>query len=156
MAQQGLFHVQELALRQELQLAPHQILSLEILTVPLLDLQGKINQELEVNPTLERLGNDSERLAGDPMESINANVSKDSDVAANAAEKDDYLANLMQLDEAWHEYLPPSHARSYSSSDDEERRKYFFDSLTNELTLEGDLLEQLRTSYAGRRKAWQA
>ncbi len=146
MPQQGLFHSQELALRQELQLAPHQILSLEILTVPLLDLQSRINQELENNPTLERLESSNEQLAGDPLEGATASVPNDGDVAAAAAEKDDYIASLMQLEESWHDYLPPGHAKQYASSDDEEKRRYFFDTLTTEKTLEEDLLEQLRTS----------
>lgn len=146
MPQQGLF--QELALRQELQLAPHQILSLEILTVPLLDLQSRINQELENNPTLERVESMNEKLIGDPVESETASASKDSDLAAAAAEKDDYINNLMRLDDSWQDYLPPGHARQFSSQDDEERRRYFFDTLTTEKTLEEDLLEQLRMSDA--------
>ena len=44
---QGLFHSQDLQMRQEQVLAPHQIQSLEILTIPLMDLQARINQLLD-------------------------------------------------------------------------------------------------------------
>ncbi|MCJ8332593.1 MAG: hypothetical protein MJH11_21740, partial [Lentisphaeria bacterium] len=64
MVQQGLYHSQNLSLRQDQQLAPHQIQSLEILMAPLMDLQGRINQELADNPTLERLESNIEELAG--------------------------------------------------------------------------------------------
>ncbi|NQZ68787.1 MAG: RNA polymerase sigma-54 factor, partial [Lentisphaeria bacterium] len=63
MVQQGLYHSQNLSLRQDQQLAPHQIQSLEILMAPLMDLQGRINQELADNPTLERLESNIEELA---------------------------------------------------------------------------------------------
>ena len=146
MVQQGLFNTQELALRQELQLAPHQILSLEILTAPLLELQARLNQELATNPALERQESSGEQLAGDPIEEMASAPESDPEQAGAEAEKDECIADLMRLDEGWREYLPPSHARPSASADDEERRRYFFDSLTAETTLQDELLEQLRTS----------
>ncbi len=146
MVQQGLYYSQELAIRQEQQLAPHQIMSLEILTVPLMDLQARLNQEIETNPTIERSESAGEQLVGDPLEDMTASASADSELAGTAVEKDEALASLVQLDDSWHDYVPPSHARQVCSSDDVERRRYFFDSLTAEKSLEDDLLEQLRTS----------
>ncbi len=146
MVQQGLYHAQELTLRQEQQLAPHQIMSLEILTLPLLDLQARMNQELETNPALERVESAGEQLAGDPVEDMTASASAESDAAGLAAEKDEAIADLIQLDESWQDYVPPSHARQVTTADDEDRRRYFFDSLTSEKSLEDDLLEQLQMS----------
>ena len=60
MVQQILYQSPEL--RQEQIIAPHQIQSLEMLTAPLLEIQVLINQELEVNPTLERLASNGEQL----------------------------------------------------------------------------------------------
>jgi RNA polymerase sigma-54 factor len=140
--QQGLFQSTEL--RQELSIAPQQIQSLEILTAPLLDLQTRINQEMAENPALERLASEGEQLAGDPMEDV-GRPETDQDIAGMAAEKDEFIASLMQLDDSWGDYLPPDHARSYAGQQDAERRQYFFDSLTADRTLADDLLEQLRT-----------
>lgn len=148
MVQQGLNLTQDVSLRQEQIIAPHQIQSLEILAVPLLDLQARVHQEMQENPSLELLDSETEQLVGDPMEDIGSPDSNTDDLAADVAEKDEYLANLMQLDEMWREYVPPSHAKQYATKEDEERRRYFFDSLTAEQTLADDLLEQLRTSDA--------
>lgn len=149
MAQQVLYQAQDLSLRQEQVIAPHQIQSLEILAVPLLDLQVRITQEIEANPALEQLESVGEQLAGDPVEDLNGLQSNDGESAAAAAEKDEFLANLMQLDEGWADYLPPGHATQYNSSEDDERRRYFFDALTTGKTLQEELLEQLRTSDSG-------
>ncbi|MDP6451184.1 MAG: hypothetical protein QF773_10220, partial [Lentisphaeria bacterium] len=141
--QQGLYQSTEL---QQVQIiAPQQIQSLEILTAPLLDLTTRINQEMEANPALERLSTDGEQLVGDPMEEVGA-PQVDADMAGAAAEKDEFLANIVQLDESWSDYLPPNHARSSAGAEDDERRQYFFDSLTTGSTLADDLLQQLRTS----------
>ncbi|MCK4563300.1 MAG: RNA polymerase sigma-54 factor, partial [Verrucomicrobia bacterium] len=51
MAQPGLILSQQMKMQQVL--APHLFQSLEILQMPLLDLQQMIKQELSENPTLE-------------------------------------------------------------------------------------------------------
>jgi RNA polymerase sigma-54 factor len=147
MVQQSLNLSQDLSLRQEQIIAPHQIQSLEILAIPLMDLQARVNQELQENPTLEQLDSETERLVGDPVSEASAPDAPE-DLAGHVAENDQYLANLMQLDEMWRDYVPPSHTRQFSSEDDEEKRRYFFDSLTADKTLADDLLEQLSTSDA--------
>jgi RNA polymerase sigma-54 factor len=144
MIQQTLYQAQEQ--RQEQIIAPHQIQSLAMLTAPFLEIHTLINQELETNPTLERLNSDGEQLAGDPIEDLCSPEELNDEVAALAAEKDEFLANLMQLEGTWRDYLPPEHAKSFSTGVDEEKRKYFFDSLTNRFTLSDSLLEQLRTN----------
>ena len=58
-----------------------------------------------MNPALERLASTGEQLAGDPVEDLSSPESKDKDSAGLAAEKDECLANLMQLDESWQEYM---------------------------------------------------
>ncbi len=146
MVQHGLHLSQDLSLRQEQIIAPHQIQSLEILAIPLLDLQARVNQEMEDNPTLELMDSESEQLIGDPMEELSDPQSDNRELAGDVAEKDEYLANLMQIDDMWREYVPPNHAKQYATADDEEKRRYFFDSLTTEKTLADDLLEQLRLS----------
>ena len=125
MVQQGLYHSQNLSLRQEQQLAPHQIQSLEILMAPLMDLQGRINQELAENPTLERQESSLEQMVGDPVEDMSTAISTE-DQAGMAAEFDENLTGLVQLDSDWRDYVEPSHAKQVFSSDDEERRRHYF------------------------------
>jgi RNA polymerase sigma-54 factor len=175
MLQQSLYQSHQL--RQELALAPHQIQSLELLTAPYMEIQALVDQELMINPALERAEStesqrskdvpedsgidankdqlesessdgenlSSEMLIGDPMEEMDAPRDPNHDVAAVIAEKDEFLANLMQMDQNWWEYASHSQIRK-NSTDDEEKRQHFFDSLTTQPTLIDDLLEQLRTS----------
>ncbi|RMD78870.1 MAG: hypothetical protein D6820_09160, partial [Lentisphaerae bacterium] len=51
---QGLYQSQSLALKQELQLSPQQIMALELLTIPIQDLQARIQKEIQNNPALDR------------------------------------------------------------------------------------------------------
>ena len=149
MVQQILYQSPEL--RQEQVIAPYQIQSLEMLTAPYLEMQALINQELEANPTLERLSSNGEQLVGDPVEEMGAPPKNDNDAAGIAAEKDEFVANLMQLDDSWRDYLPPDHSKSFSTRDDEDKRQYFFDSLVTQKTLSDYLLEQLRTNNTSAR-----
>ncbi|MCJ8331855.1 MAG: RNA polymerase factor sigma-54, partial [Lentisphaeria bacterium] len=64
----------------------------------------------------------------------------------SAADFDENLIGLVQLDGDFRDYVAPSHATQVFSSDDAERRRHFFDSLSFETTLEEELLEQMRTS----------
>ncbi len=127
-------------------MAPHQIQSLELLTAPYLEMRTLINQELQVNPTIELLDGKGEQLIGDPVEEMTAPSESNDDFAALAAEKDEFLASVMQLDASWNDYLPAAHSRSYSTSDDDEKRQHFFDSLAAGTSLSESLLEQLRTN----------
>ena len=149
MVQQILYQSPEL--RQEQVIAPYQIQSLEMLTAPYLEMQALINQELETNPTLERISSNGEQLVGDPIEDLVAPPKKDTDAAGLEAEKDEFVANIMQLDDSWREYVAPDHAKTHSTRDDEEKRQYFFDSLATKKTLSDYLLEQLRTNNSSPR-----
>ncbi len=145
MVQQGFYQSQSQEMRQEQILAPHQILSLEMLSAPILEMQTLINQELEINPSLERIDNSGVQLVGDPVEDVGTSGRENNDESAGqAAEKDEFLANLMQLDESWRDSLPRNHTKSSSFDGDDGKRKYFFDSLTNPETLSDYLQEQLR------------
>jgi RNA polymerase sigma-54 factor len=148
MPQQGLFQSAEM--RQDLVIAPHQIQSLEMLTAHFLELQARISQEMEQNPTLESVEVRSEELVGDPMEDATA-PSESQELAAAISEKDEFLANLVGSGESWRDYLPPSHGAPTHTTDDEERRRFFFDSLTTSRSLTDELIEQLRTGDASPR-----
>jgi RNA polymerase sigma-54 factor len=140
MVEQGLFQSQ--TLRQEQTLAPQQIQSLEILLAPLLELQAKINMELETNPTLEQETPGNEELSGDLIADAESAV-----MAVSESEKkeldDGGISELIQLSEVWHDFLPVGPLQSFSP-EDEKKRQHFFDSLVNEVSLQEHLMEQLK------------
>lgn len=140
MLQQSLQQVQ--TLRQEL--APQQLQSLEILMLPVAELEQKIEEELMENPTLELLHSGNQEPAGNPAEG-ESTPDNQSDQAAAAAENDEAVATLIQLEESWSDYVPSRHAgSSQSGPEDEERRNYMFNSLVDEPSLQDELLTQLR------------
>lgn len=141
MVEQGLFQTQDL--RQEQTLAPQQIQSLEILLAPLLELQTKISQELESNPTLEQESPGNEELAGDVLTETDS-AQKESTGEETKERDDDGLFELMQLADSWHDFLPAGNSVNRNTPEDQERRQHFFDSLTIEQSLQDQLLEQLR------------
>ena len=128
-------------LRQEL--APQQLQSLEILMLPVAELEQKISAELMENPTLELVDVGTQALAGNPVEDGGL-ASNQSDQAAEAAERDEAIATLIQLDDSWNDYVPPRRAGSGNTEEDEERRQYMLNSLVDEPSLQEELLVQLR------------
>ncbi|MBN1865070.1 MAG: RNA polymerase factor sigma-54 [Victivallales bacterium] len=141
---QGLSQTQEL--RQEQILAPQQIQSLEILLAPLLELQTKISQELETNPTLEQVSPGGEDLAGDVLSEAES-VQKENSGEEDRQLDDDGVSDMLQLADSWHEHLP-DWTSVRTTPEDAEKRQHFFDSLTVEQSLQEQLLEQLRLSEA--------
>lgn len=112
------------ALRQEQVMTHHQIQALELLFQPVLELQSTINSELEKNPVLETDFDD-----GQP------------EPAAAAPDDDDWLEKVLKLDEE-SRYIRGRSAGKVSK-EDEERRQHYLDSITEEMTFQQSLLEQL-------------
>ncbi len=137
----GNYLTQTQELRQEQVLAPQQLQSLEILLAPLLELQEKLNQELERNPVIEQEKNAIEEPSGDPLASVER--SADNDESSSKEDEND-ISELLQLADSWHDYLPPAHARNDYSSEDQEKREHMFNSLVEQPSLQDYLLEQLR------------
>ena len=130
--QQGLVQGQRMG--QEQIMAPQQMQSLEILAMPVMELQQRINQELAGNPTLELEEAGGEILDGDPLAH---GAEADPEAAARAVERDESLASIVSSERG--NYQAPD-------SDAEERRRHFFDSFSQGETLEEMLMQQLRTS----------
>ncbi len=129
------------SLRQEqLQvMAPHQIMALEILQATIPELEQRINEELARNPTLELVADGRENLVGNPVGEDVPDGPPDDEAAAAAAERDESLADLVQVTDAWRDHAS---GQTYSA-EDLERRQFLFDSLTEEPTLQDVLLQQL-------------
>ncbi len=121
---------QHQSLSQQQVLAPQLQQSLQILQVPMLELRALIQQELDGNPTLE-------------MEDMEPKIE---DKQREAEEFDAEFDRLSKLDEEWRDYMSQNASYSKRTADDEERRQFFFDSLSEQQTLQQHLHEQLRNS----------
>ena len=133
MAHPGLILSQEMKMQQVL--APHLFQSLEILQMPLLDLQQMIKQELSENPTLEA----TEQQADEQIEIEQGTKDVERDEFDNEFEK------LAALGEEWNDNFYENRQVS-GGSDAEEKYQYMMDSLSESSSLHDELLEQLTLS----------
>jgi len=120
---------QGLGLSQQQTLSPQMQQSLQLLQAPTLELRALVAQELETNPVLEeelpeREDNDSGENEDDP-------------------EFDADLDEVARLDDEWREYMAQTGAYDGRSAEAEERREFLFNSLSNSMTLQQHLLDQL-------------
>jgi len=113
-------------------LAPHLFQSLEILQMPLLDLQQMIKQELSENPTLEA----TQEQADEQIEIEQGTKDAERDEFDNEFEK------LAALGEEWGDNFYENRQMS-GGSDAEEKYQYMMDSLSEATSLHDQLLEQL-------------
>jgi RNA polymerase sigma-54 factor len=115
-------------------LAPHLFQSLEILQMPLLDLQQMIKQELSENPTLEA----TEEQADAQIEIEQGTKDVDSEQFDNEFEK------LAALGEEFDSYQ--DRGQVSGGTDAEEKYQYMMDSLSESSSLHDQLLDQLSLS----------
>jgi RNA polymerase sigma-54 factor len=133
MAGQGMHQSQSLALHQIL--APQLQQSLLILQTPLLELRNLVQQEMETNPVLEELPDESRTDERDSAEPSADNNFKEE------------FEKLVSLDEEWRDYM--AQASSYStegfrrSQEAQDKRQFFFDSMPVQETLQQNLMGQL-------------
>jgi RNA polymerase sigma-54 factor len=116
-------------------LAPHLFQSLEILQMPLLDLQQMIKQELSENPTLE---------ATQEQDDVQIEIEQ----GTKDVERDEYdneFDKLAALGEEWGDNFYENRQVS-GGSDAEEKYQYMMDSLSEASSLHDQLLEQLALS----------
>jgi len=133
MAAQGMQQRQSLALQQVL--SPQLQQSLLILQTPLLELRNLVQQEMETNPVLEELPEDS-----------GANERSESEDSADDNFKDEF-EKLASLDEEWRDYMAQSASSNFDgrrgSKEADEKRQFLFDSIPVEETLQQNLIAQL-------------
>ena len=113
-------------LRQEQTMTHQQIQALELLSIPVLELEHMVNEELATNPTLE---SDAE---GQAEEELPANL-----------EDEEWLEMVMMLDDNRRFLSSPSR---YVSSDEEEQQRHFLESVVYQQSLHDSLFDQLRLS----------
>ena len=136
---------QSFALQQTL--APQLQQSLLILQTPLLELRNLVQQEMETNPVLEELPDESPADGPDGAEP-----------SADDYFKDEF-EKLVSLDEEWRDYMAQSASFNSegfrNSREAQDKRQFFFDSIAVQETLQQNLIGQLNQSVlnASDRKA---
>src|SRR5512133_3330341 len=133
MAAQGMQQRQSLALQQVL--SPQLQQSLLILQTPLLELRNLVQQEMETNPVLEELSEDS-----------GADERSEAEASADENFRDEF-EKLASLDEEWRDYMAQSASSSFDgrrgSKEADEKRQFLFDSIPVQETLQQNLIAQL-------------
>lgn len=143
MAAQGF--QQTLKQSQSLVLAPQLRHSLKILQAPAVELRTTILEELQANPLLEELPDES-------VLSVEENIVAANENEREADEELDFNAGDFSVFERINEdirqqYMEEATGSTYSS-DDAERREHFMNSLTVSTSLEQHLIEQAELSDA--------
>ncbi len=159
---QALHLSQKMTLSQVL--APQLQQSLALLQAPTLELKAMVAQELQQNPLLEELEvtemsqeekenrETEEASAAAPADPTEPPADLSFDPAtekANNAPVDDFqaeLERLTQLDQEWRDHFAQTNLPARQNQEDEEKRQFMFDSLVSSVSLQENLLEQVRTS----------
>ena len=129
-------------MRQEQTLTPQQLQSLDILCAPVLELQQKINQELAVNPVLEVEEPAAEELPEPPPDQEKPELGSERD------DMEDELARIVELTAGGLSPEEASLPSGYDPEDEDERQAYLFDSITSDVSMQEQLLDQLRVADA--------
>ncbi len=143
-------------------LAPQLQQSLALLQAPTLELKALVEQELQQNPVLEEVPT-SEFEQSEKNATDGVSPTDDSDPAEPppdvkfdpATEKpsnapvDDFQAEFeraVQIDQEWRDHFSQTNLPMRQSQETEERRQFMFDSLVAGVSLQENLLEQMRLS----------
>ena len=113
-------------MRQEQVMTHQQIQALELLFLPVLELDAAITSEIEKNPVLE-VEKSPETAEAEP----------------EMVDGDEWLDKVMKLDEE-NRYIRAGSSTGAYSKDAEEKRQYYLDSITDEPSFQELLLEQLK------------
>src|SRR3989449_2067175 len=159
---QALHLSQKMTLSQVL--APQLQQSLALLQARMLELQAMVQQERQQIPLLEELAvtdmtqeeketRETEEAAAaappDPTEppadvTFDPATEKDSNAPVDDFQAE--LERLTQLDQEWRDHFAQTNLPIRQSQDDEEKRQFMFDSLVSSMSLQENLLEQVRMS----------
>jgi RNA polymerase sigma-54 factor len=143
-------------MEQKMILAPRMIQSMEILQLPVMALQERIEQELQENPVLEQKDSDSEEAAdSEELEAIAANGTETETADAANPEKELVIEEdgdnesdfdrLLAINDDWADHFNEEHRPSSNRMDEESDKKH--DAMVNMASrpksLQEYLLEQL-------------
>ena len=126
--------------KQTLTLAPQQLASLSMLSLPVMELETRIAEEMSRNPVLEL--DDPEPESADRDDFSDADPSADNDAGftddptdSNREDYEEYLDRILDAGEP-----------DQDTDETEKKRQFMFDSIEAETSLQEAMLEQLRFS----------
>ncbi len=117
---------QELRLVQKQVLAPRMIQSMEILQLPIMALQERIEQEIQENPVLD-LAEEELELTEDPVETENPNAPSEEErelVVGEAKNNEEDFERLLNMDEEWPDHFEERSRPSSNRVEEEGTRKH--------------------------------
>ena len=124
-------------------LAPHLQLSLNLLQAATLELRDLVKQELEKNPTLEEIPQETVSL--NQPDAAAAETPRDGRVETENEFREEFEA-LKNLDDEWRDYFSQSSRNRARNTEEEERRQFVFDSVAQPESLQDHLVGQLGMS----------
>lgn len=149
---------QGMALQQVL--SPQMQQSLALLQAPVMELRALVEQEMSVNPVLEEIspmdraasaeaesGGAPERNPLDPTEPPADVLFDPATEKPNGAAVDDFqvtLERLTQMDQEWRDHFSQTNVPLRQAEVDDEKRQFLMDSLTQAVSLRGNLEAQLQ------------
>jgi len=122
--------------RMSTALAPQMRQSLELLQVPVLELRTLVQQEMELNPTLEEIPPGS-----DPVETKKTEDAGETENANADGGENDEFEMLAQLDDEWRDYY--TQTRTKITRSDQDRHQFVLDSISTTESLQFHLMNQL-------------
>src|SRR5438128_4079126 len=137
---------------QRMILAPRMIQSMEILQLPIMALQERIQQELQENPVLELKEDDPDRVTGDDEdEAPSVTVSDDGNrepelVIDDKGQNEDDFNRLDAISKDWEDHFNEEHRPSRNSIDEEGDKKH--DAMQNMASRPESLQEYLSHQLA--------
>jgi RNA polymerase sigma-54 factor len=117
---------QELRLVQRQVLAPRMIQSMEILQLPIMALQERIEQEIQENPVLDLVDEDAD-LPEEPVEAENPNAPSEEErelVVADGKDNEDDFERLLNMDEQFPDHFEERSRPSSTRVEEEGARKH--------------------------------
>jgi RNA polymerase sigma-54 factor len=138
---------QSLRMQQKQVLAPRMIQSMEILQLPILALQERIEQEIEENPVLDLREDDpdlpSETTEAEGQDSPDAPSDEERELVINeTTSNEDDFERLMKMDEEWPDHFE-EHSRP-SRAETEEAGERKLDAMANMIARPQSLQDYLR------------
>jgi RNA polymerase sigma-54 factor len=117
---------QELRMVQKQVLAPRMIQSMEILQLPIMALQERIEQEIQENPVLDLAEEDLD-LPEEPVENENPNAPSEEErelVVGEAKNNEEDFERLINMDEEWPDHFEERSRPSSTRVEEEGARKH--------------------------------
>lgn len=141
---------QQMAMQQKQVLAPRMIQSMEILQLPIMALQERIEQEIQENPCLEVSEDEDSELPEEPRDEVeNPDAPSEEErelVLDESKDNVDDFERLLKMDEQWPDYFEDRSRPSASRMDEESERRH--DAIANLAERPPSMQDYLRDQLA--------